>query len=347
MKKKSITLSDIAKLSGVSKATVSLVINNDSRVADKTRRKVLEIVESVGYIHNRGAASLSTGRTNTVGLGVHDLNNPYFTKVVSECEAVLSRNDRMAFLCNTDESLTHQAKFIHALKGHRADGLILSPVAGTDLASLAPILDGKLPTVLIARYIEGAKLDFVVNDGVPAMKKVTEHLIELGHTRIAMAGGGQKTSVSRNRRNGFLAAMEEHGLDVDDSLWIRCETSPEGGEEALEILLNSKNPPTAVVSFADLIGIGIISSLHRRGLEPGRDLAVVSCDDIEEASRGYVQLTTMETKKSEIGRMSAELLIRRINEPDAPLRHIHLQAELIIRKSCGYHLKHNAEKDKD
>lgn len=336
MTKRNITLSDIAKSLGVSKATVSLAINNDSRVADETRRKILNKIEELGYVYNRGAAGLSTGKSNTVGLAVHDITNPYFTEVCAECEAILSQNNKMAFLCNTNESLDHQERFIEALIEHRADGLILSPADRTDLNSLKPIFSRKLPTVMIARYVDGAKLDFVGNDGMLAFKTATEHLIKLGHTRIAMAGGGQQTSVSKNRRAGFFKAMQDNGLEPDPSLIINCVTKPSGGEETVQTLLNLSNPPTAVVSFTDLIAVGMLSGLHRMGLTPGKDLAVVSCDDIEEADRGYAQLTTMKIKKGEIGRKAAELLIRRINNPNAPIRHIHLKSELIIRKSCGF-----------
>jgi LacI family transcriptional regulator len=332
---KNITLRDIANSLGVSKATVSLAINNDSRVAAETRRKILEKVEELGYIYNRGAAGLSTGQSNTVGLAVHDITNPYFTEVCAESEAVLSQNGKLAFLCNTNESLEHQERFIEALIEHRADGLILSPADGTDLKSLQPIFRRRLPTVLIARYIEGAKLDFVGNDGILAFKMATEHLINLGHTRIAMAGGGQQTTVAQNRRFGFFTTMEEHGLLVDPSLVINCVTSPKGGEEAINFIMSLKEPPTAVVCFSDLIALGILSGLHHKGFIPGKDIAVVSCDDIEEANRGYVQLTTIKIKKGEIGRRAAELLIRRINDPDAPHRHIHLKSELIVRKTCG------------
>ena len=335
---KNITLSDIAKSLGVSKATVSLAINNDSRVADKTRRKILAKIEELGYVYNRGAAGLSTGQSNTVGLAVHDITNPYFAEVCAECEAVLSQNNKLAFLCNTRESLDHQEEFIRALIEHRADGLIISPTNGTDLKSLEPIFSMKLPTVMIARYIEGAKLDFVGNDGVLAFRKMTEHLIKLGHTRIAMVGGGQKTTTAKNRRAGFFSAMKAHNISVDPSLIINCVTSPLGGEEALNYILTHRKPPTAIVSFTDLIAIGILSALHRKGLVPGKDMAVVSCDDIEEADRGYAQLTTMKTKKGEIGRKAAELLIRRINKPKSAIRHIHLESELVVRTSCGTNL---------
>ena len=334
-KNRNITLTDIAQSLGVSKATVSLAINNDSRVAEETRRKILSKVDELGYVYNRGAAGLSTGTTNTVGLAVHDITNPYFTEVCSECEAVLRQHNKLAFLCNTRESLEHQEKFIEALVEHRADGLILSPADGTTLSSLKLVFLRKFPTVLIARNVEGAKLDFVGNDGVLAFRLATDHLVRLGHKRIGMIGGGQQTTTARIRRQGFYEAMERNGLKVDPSLIVDCDINPQSGERALEYILNLNDPPTAVACFTDLVALGILSGLHRKGLTPGRDLAVVSCDDIEEADRGYVQLSSVRVRKGEIGRKAAELLVRRMNDPDAPQRHIHLKSELIVRGSCG------------
>ncbi len=335
MKSRNVTLNDIAVSLGVSKATVSLAINDDSRVADTTRRKIFSKIEELGYVYNRSAAGLSTGQSNTIGLAIHDITNPYFAEVCAECEAILSQNNKLAFLCNTRESLNYQEKFIQTMIEHQAEGLILSPAVGTTLRSLKSIFAQKLPTVMIARYIKGAKLDFVGNDGVLAFETATEHLIKLGHTRIAMIGGGQQTTVSNHRRTGFFNAMEKHGLAIDHSLIINCPTSPKGGEEAINYVLGHNTQPTAIVSFTDLVAVGILSGLYRKGLTPGKDVAVVSCDDIEEADRGYVQLTTMKTRKGEIGRKAAELLIRRINEPKAPVRHLHLKSELVIRNSCG------------
>lgn len=335
LKKKNITLNDIAAALGVSKATVSLAINNDSRVADETRRKILTKIEELGYVYNRGAAGLSTGQSNTVGLAVHDITNPYFAEVCSESEAILSQNNKMAFLCNTRESLEYQQQFIKTLIEHRADGLILSPTDTTELKSLEPIFTTNLPTVLIARYVEGAKLDFVGNDGVLAFKTVTGHLIGLGHKRIGWLGGGQDTSVSRNRFEGFSQAMEEHGLSINPSYVINCESTPKGGEGAANYIFRLNDQPTGIVCFSDRVALGVLSCLHRKGLKPGKDIGVVSCDDIDESDRGYVQLTTMRIKKAEIGRKAAELLIRRINNPGAPIRHINLKSELIVRGSCG------------
>lgn len=331
----SLTLSDVAAALGISKATVSLVINSDSRVAEKTRKIVLNKIEELGYVYNRGAAGLTTGRSNTIGLAVHDLTNPYFTEVCSAIESVLSKNGRMSFLCNTRESQEQQRRFVEALIEHRADGLILCPADNTDLESLRPILNRRLSTVLIARDIEDSSLDFVGNDGKLALKLVTEHLISLGHKRIAMIGGGQRTSASKRRRSGFYSALKVHNIPLDTTLVIDCDTTPKGGEDSIQRIMRLPSPPTAAVCFADLVALGVLSGLHHMNLIPGKDMAVVSCDDIEEASRGYVQLTTARIQKSEIGRRAAEMLLERIEHPQRAPQKILFKPQLIIRKSCG------------
>lgn len=330
-----IRLSDIAEALGVSKATVSLVINKDPRVAEKTRQKVLSKIEELGYIYNRGAASLSTGRSNTVGLAVHNLSNPYFSEVVAAVESVLSQSGRLSFLCHTNESTDIQKQFIEALIEHRGDGLILCPADNTGLEDLQPVFTRSLATVLIARDLEESGLDFVGNDGKMAFRLITEHLVHLGHRRIALIGGGQNTSASRNRQGGFYTALDKHNISVDPMLVIGCEITAKGGEQAIVDLMKLSDPPTAVVCFVDLIALGVLSGLHHMGYAPGKDIAVVSCDDIEDASRGYAQLTTARVKKSEIGQKAAEMLLERIADPLLPPRKVIFEPELIVRKSCG------------
>lgn len=330
-----VTLNDVAAALGISKATVSLVINNDPRVAEKTRIRVLDKIEELGYVYNRNAAGLSTGRSNTFGLAVHNLLNPYFAEVCESIESVLSENERMSFLCNTYESIDLQQRFIEALIEHRGDGLILCPAARTTVDDLQPVFIRNLTTILIARDVENAPLDFVGNDCLQAFKLITEHVIGLGHRRIAMLGGGQKTTVSKNRRAGYYTSLEAHDIPLDKSLVFDCDLSPAAGEAAILEIMKSANPPTAVVCFSDQISLGVLSGLSRLNCMPGRDLAVVSCDDIEEASRGYVQLTTARIQKSEIGRRAVEMLLERMADPSIPPRKILLEPELIIRKTCG------------
>ena len=330
-----LTLNDIAKVLGLSKSTISLAINNDPRVAKKTRIKIAKKIKEMGYVYNRGAAGLSTGRTNTVGIAVHDLPNPYFATLCGAIETVFSQTGRLSFLCHTNESLERQEKFIEGMIEHRADGLILCPAVNTTYDSIKMIFENNLPTVLITRDIAGVPLDFVGNDGQIATTIATEHLINLGHRRIAMIGGGYSTSSAMNRRAGFFAAMNNNKIPLDSTLVIDCEASADDGEKSVRKVMKMSPPPTAAVCLTDQIALGVISGLHYMNLSPGRDLAVVGCDDITEASRGYIQLTTVRIKKSKIGEKAAEMLLERIEKPDLPPRNITYTSELIVRKSCG------------
>lgn len=334
-KSRNITLSDIAGELGVSKATVSLAINGSPLVATKTREKILNKIEELGYVYNRGAAGLSTGQTRIIGLAVHDITNPYFSEVCAAIESVLSQNDRMSFLCNTNESLERQRGFVTTLVEHSADGMILCPAAGTDLASLQPLIRRGIPTVLLTRDIEGGEFDYVGNDDTLSLKLSTEHLIRLGHRRIAMLGGGQQTSTSHKRRAGYFRAMEENGISVDPALVIDCDTNPKAAEEAIPHILAQSDRPSAIACYTDQVALGAISGLYSMGLKPGKDIAVVGCDDIPEARRAYVQLTTARIQKWVIGQTAANLLIKRISDPDLPLQRVILAPELIIRNSCG------------
>lgn len=334
-KSRNVTLRDIALKLGVSKATVSLAINHNPLVAKKTRDKILKMADTLGYVYNRRAASISTGKTRTLGLAVHNITNPYFAEVCAAIETVFSQNDMMSFLCNTNESIERQERFINTLAEHQAEGLILCPAAGTKVKLIQKHINRNLPTVLVTRDLKGSNLDFVGNDDFLAFKLVTEHLIGLGHRRIAMIGGGQRTSTAELRRSAFYTALEEKGLQIDQALVVDCSTDPKAGEEAIIKILGYKDPPTAVACFNDLLAFGVISGLHRMGATPGRDIAVVGCDDIDEAERAYVQLTTARIQKWAIGQTVADMLIRRINNPDLPKQRVIIKPELVIRKSCG------------
>ena len=334
-KSRNITLSDVAKELGVSKATVSLAINSNPLVAKKTREKILKKVEELGYVYNRGAAGLSTGQSRIIGLSVHDITNPYFSEVCAAIESILSQNGRMSFLCNTNESLERQRRFFTTLVEHSADGMILCPAAGTNMDSLKSLKSRDIPMVLLTREVEGAELDFVGNDDTLALKLVTEHLIRLGHRRIAMLGGGQQTSTSHKRRAGYFLAMEENDISVDPAMVIDCETNPKAAEEAIPRILEYDDRPSAIACYTDQLALGAISGLYRVGLKPGKDIAVVGCDDIPEASRTYVELTTARIQKWAIGQTAANMLIKRVSDPDLPLQRVILAPELIVRNSCG------------
>ncbi|ANG63818.1 hypothetical protein A8C75_15935 [Marinobacterium aestuarii] len=330
-----LTLREIAAELGMSKATVSLAINNSPLVAAKTRERVLQKIEELGYVYNRRAASLTTGESRTVGLAVHDITNPYFTAICAAIESVLSTGGRMSFLCNTGESIERQAKFVGALIEHNADGLILCPAAGTSVESLQPLIKRKLPTVLFTRNVVGSGLDFVGNNEVAALRLVTAHLIGLGHRRIAILGGNQLALAAQQRRDGFFAAMADAGLSVAPELVVDCDNNPGAGADAARSLLALEQPPSAIVGYSDQVALGAMSGLLEAGVTPGRDIAVVGCDDIEEGARSYIQLTTVRVQKTAIGQAAAEMLLRRLTDPDHPAEYQLFEPELVVRRSCG------------
>lgn len=330
-----IRLQDVADALGVSKATVSLAINGSSLVADTTKKLVLEKIDELGYVYNRGAAGLSTGETRTIGLAVHDFTNPFFSRVCASIEAVLSLGGRMSFLCNTDESLERQTRFLNELGEHGADGLILCPALGTTEQDLQPLLKGSLPVVLISRGIEGANVDFVGNDDEQALLLATEHILSMGHTRVAMLGGSKQTTVGRGRRRGFLKALSNAGMKADDSLLIDCPANASGGSEGAKTVMALRDPPTALVCFNDLIALGALSFLHRSGLQPGKDISVIGCDGIEEGGRAYAGLSTVNVQKAAMGQEAADILLKRLADPKLPKQHIIMEPKLVIRTSCG------------
>lgn len=336
---KKVTLKDIADTLGISKATVSLCINESPLVATKTRQRVMEKIEQLGYVYNRRAASLATGETNTVGLAVHDITSPYFTHICAGVEKVLSQNGRMSFLCNSNESLERQRYFIDTLIEHNADGILLCPAAGTTAEMLKSLLKQKLPAVLITREIEGVSLDFVGNDERLSMHMATRHLINLGHTRIAFLGGNYDSNVARERRAGFTDAMKLNGIKQPTDWLFDCDNTEKAGEKMIAKMLKLERPPTAVVGFSDRVALGVISGLIGMELKPGKDIAVVGCDDIDESSRSYAQLTTMRIHKARIGQVAADFLIQRLKNPELPRQRMIFEPELIIRSSCGSQLK--------
>lgn len=332
---KKVTLQDVANSLGISKATVSLCLNGSRLVADNTRALVLTKIEELGYVYNRSAASLSTGESKTIGLAIHALTNPYFTQVCSSIEAVLSLNGRMPFLCNTGEDLDRQAQFLQKLSEHNADGLILCPALGTKSHDLEVLRKNGLPIVLISRDIESSGLDYVGNDDELALALATKHIIQHGHKKIAMLGGSKQTSVGRSRRLGFVKTMHNAELEINPERLINCAADTVGGSEAARAVLLSQDPPTALVCFNDLVALGAMSALHELGLRPGKDVALIGCDGIEEGGRAYVQLSTVNVQKAAIGQVAAETLLERLKSPQMPVKRVLQKPELLLRRTCG------------
>lgn len=332
---KRLTLRDLAKHAEVSPATVSLVLRKSPLVADGTRQRVLESMRALGYVYNRGAASLRTQRTHTVGVAINELVNPYFSELTAAIERALTKVGRTVFLSNSDEDPARQDQFIETMREYNADGLIVCPAAGSDPSALRRLRDYGVPCVLISRNLPGSGLDYAGNDHRRGMFLATEHLISLGHRRIAMIGGNDRTSTGMERREGYQQALKAYGIDTDPTLLVPSKVTRSDAADAIKTLIGRRRPPTACVCFNDVLAFGVMLGLRQLGLEAGRDFAVVGCDDLVEAALWTPALTTVRIQHRAMGEAAAQLLLDRIGDLAAPRREVVLQPELVVRESSG------------
>ncbi|MFI5020324.1 MAG: LacI family DNA-binding transcriptional regulator [Alphaproteobacteria bacterium] len=332
---RALTLRDLAKHARVSPATVSLVLRKSPLVAEATRKRVAEAVRALGYVYNRGAASLRTRRTHTVGVAINELVNPYFAELTAAIEAALTRIGRTVFLSNSAEDPARQAQFIETMREYNADGLIICPAQGTDPASLRRLRALGVACVLISRNLPGSGLDYAGNAHRRGMFLATEHLVSLGHRRIAMIGGTELSSTGIERLQGYREALAAYGLAPDPALHVPGAPTRSHGAEAVKALLARRAPPTASVCFNDVVAFGVMLGLRQRGREPGRDFAVVGCDDLAEAALWTPALTTIRIQSGAMGEAAAQLLLDRMADLSAPRREVVLQPELVVRESSG------------
>ena len=331
-----LTLRDVAARAGVSRATVSLVLRESPLVAVGTRARVRAAVDALGYTYNRGAAMMRASRSQTIGLIVTDITNPFFGEMAVGVDAAMDPAGYDSFLVSTGEDLARQERFLRRMREQGVDGVVLCPAAGTPPELIRRLHEWRLPLVQALRQVpaqEGAAENHATTDNRFALEQVVEHLVRLGHRRIAYLDGDFAHSVSRARRLGFTTAMRRHGLGT--GLMLKVPVSRRAGAEAIGALLDGPQPPSAVVCFNDVVALGAMLGLERRGLRAGRDIAVTGVDDLPEAALCEPGLTTVSTLARLVGEEAGRLLLRRIAEPDRPPEQVILPARLVVRGSCG------------
>jgi LacI family transcriptional regulator len=327
-----LTLADVAKKAGVSRATVSLVLRNSPLVAESTRTKVRRVLDGLGYVYNRSAASMRAARSRTVGLLIPGLSNPFFAELAAGVDGILDGAGLALFLADSNESVAKQERVILRMREHGADGIIICPAVGTTKDLISRLDAWRFPVVQALRHVS-MQGDYASADYDIGMDRATEHLIRLGHQRIAFVGGEHMHSAYRERRDGFVAGMRRHGLSPD--LIFKAPLSRQAGIEAVPRLLEQEEPATAAICFNDVVAFGMLLGLSDRGLKAGVDLAVVGFDDLVEAELSRPPLTTIATMPNQIGQDAARLLLRRIANPDGPPERVILPARLVVRESCG------------
>ncbi|HLF25018.1 MAG TPA: LacI family DNA-binding transcriptional regulator [Anaerolineae bacterium] len=329
-------LEEIAKLSGVSRSTVSRVINNDRNVRDTTRQRVWEIVRRMNYQPNAAARGLAVGRTHVLGLviptGVAALfSDPYFPILIQGVSSACNLHDRsvMLWLAEPEYERRTIRQVIH---GGLIDGVIVSSMLVHDPVVEA-LIDSDKPFVLIGRHPSSISVNYIDSDNRNGACEIVTHLLRLGRRQVATITGPQNMIVGVDRRDGYLNALRERGLAIDPNLIVESDFTETGGFAAMQQLLPYQ--PQAVFAASDAMAMGALRAIRETGLRVPDDIAIAGFDDMPFAARSEPPLTTVRQPILRMGAVAAETLIDLIEHPESKPRRIILPIELVVRTSCG------------
>jgi LacI family transcriptional regulator len=331
------TLRDVAQLAGVHAATASRALNPKTRplVNADTARKVLKAAETLGYLPNPIARGLKTSRSSTVGLVIPDLTNPLFPPIVRGIEDVLSPAGYSAWIVNTDNDPEREKAHIESLRSRQVEGLIVA-TARLEHPLLTGLYQQGMKIVLVNRRVEGLQMPSVTADDSAGVTLAVQHLVRLGHRRIAHLAGPQSTSTGVIRTRAFRHAMHDHGLADDPSLIAYCDFWNETeGARALRGLLDAGRSFTAVVAGNDLIALGCYDVFAERGISCPEQISVIGFNEMPFLDKMRPPLTTVALPHYEIGTEAARMLLEVIDDPDRQARSVLLPTSLVIRRSTA------------
>ncbi|WP_027927911.1 LacI family DNA-binding transcriptional regulator [Amycolatopsis benzoatilytica] len=322
------TMEDVAARAGVSRALVSLVMRNAPNVSARRRAAVLEAADELGYSPHVMARSLASRTSTVLGVMVNDLRNAFFADVVEGLDAAAQAAGFDLILNTGGRMPAREGAALRSLLSFRPAGVILlSPVVPAAAIEAAA---RQCPVVLVSRTSRLSGVDTVNDDGEAGAALAVEHLVQLGHRRIAHLDGGGAAGAAARRR-GFQRAMRAHGLAP---LVVRSEHTDTAGEKAVRELL-SAGMPTALLAGNDFNAVGAISALEEHGLRVPEDVSVVGYDNTSLASLRHISLTTVDQPRTEMGRLAFDALLERVRgERAEPVRHL-LHPSLVVRSTTG------------
>lgn len=301
---------EVALAAGVSSASVSYVFSGRGRVSDETRRRVIEAATSLGYIRDDSAARLRTGESKLVGVILNNITNPFFSELVASLEAAVHKAGMLTLLATAQNDLRRQDSLLSSMLAQGVGRIILSPVHETDAAALRPAAVRSVPVVVCVRDVPGSGAAFVGVDDVLSGYLAARHLLHLGHSAFVFIGGYRRTTTWEGRSEGIFRALAEAGRPQDACNLIPGLMDPDFAEEKLMALAALGTLPSAVICFNDNQAAGAYRAARRLGLRVGRDISVVGFDNIPQGRILDPELTTVDIKPAQIGRIAAEMAIR-------------------------------------
>jgi DNA-binding LacI/PurR family transcriptional regulator len=335
------TIHDVAARARVSKSLVSMVIRGAPGVSERRRQTVLRAARELGYRPNAVARSLVQQRSQALGILLSDMHNPYFAELVDGVQEATEARGYRALFITGNRVPRREAEAIETMLELRVDGLILaSPVVPTSEVALA---SRSVPVVLIGRTTRADRVDSVTNDDRAGGALAVEHLISLGHRRIAHIDGGARTPGADGRRTGYLTAMRTHGLSRNTRV-VRGSYTEEGGASGVRAILARGTVPTALFVANDLAAVGALHALEASGLRVPEDVSLVGYDNTSLAGLGHIALTTIDQPRRRMGGMAVSLLLERMRDGRGDARRIVLSPHLVIRRTTAAPPKRGARR---
>jgi LacI family transcriptional regulator len=326
------TIYDVARRAQVSAATVSRVLNGRQTVDPLLAERVLDAVAELGYRRNAVARNLRKRQTSLWTVIISDVQNPFFTSLVRGVEDVASAAGYSVALCNSDENPEKESNYIAVALAEQAAGLIISP-SSRHIEDLNLLAETGCPVVMVDRELKGVHGDSVLVDNEHGAEMATSHLIDQGYQQIACITGPRRLSTATQRLRGYREALRAAGRPVDEALVRMSNFREHGGYKAMASLLDEGAAPDAVFTANNLMTVGAMECLAERGLSIPGDVAVVGFDELPWADLVRPSITTVAQPTYDEGRAAAELLAKRIAQPDRKLTRVTLHTELRVRAS--------------
>ncbi|MBZ0305379.1 MAG: LacI family transcriptional regulator [Anaerolineae bacterium] len=330
------TQKDVAQRAGVSRATVSYVLNGQQAnlkvpISEETRQRVWQAIAELGYEPDARAQSLRRGSTNIIGVIIPVIQNPFFWQILSGIADALQEAGYSLYLSLNPQNSQQGANSIRELTRHRVDGFILMAGVKHLLPGLAKYL--RQPVVEITAT--EAEFDHVIHGYSSGTRQLMSHLIELGYCKIGFIYGVTQETQGFDRLHIYRQMLQEAGLPNNPAYEVHCGDRLEDAYQAAYRLLNRPDRPTALLVINDLLAIAVIRAASDLGLSIPHDLSVGGFDDIEFSSYTLPRLTTVSGKAENSGRDAVQLLLRRIEQPDLPRQVTTTEVQLIVRESTG------------
>jgi len=324
------SIKDVAKIAGVSTATVSRVLANQSRVKEDTRKLVLDAVEQLNYRPNLIARSLRVQKSAKIGLVVSDIRNPFFTAIGRAVEDAAYEQGYSVLMCNTDENPAKEEMYLNLMHDENVAGIIFSPTQ--QFSAGLKSYQSNIPFVIIDRAVNSKQVDMVLLDNVAAAYELTNHLIENGYRKLAGLFGNASTT-GQERNKGFHKALKEHQLKPLTEYFIPPRIKQ--GYDTTLTLLDSTEQPDAIFTSNSLLTAGVFQALRDRKLKVPTEIALVGFDETTWGELVDPPITLIAQPTEEIGRTATELLFQRIDVPSRSPKTVILKGNLIVRASSS------------